>query len=176
MKFSEDLLKGFDLEPIEDKHPVNVMQVKDMLQFLKVCAERIERKSILYQNIKDVEIQMDCIDIVTAKLNDFTQAFKDLIIFMRKEERTHKTATSLRYCISSYDTFGFSQTEEEQQFLRELLIRNEITHDYFNREIHQQKLVWIMENCCLGASAIFRNINSYCLEKGLLDKYADKNA
>ena len=74
---------------------------------------------------------MDCIDIVTAKLNDFTQVFKDLIIFMRKEENTHKGGVSLRYCMSSFDTFSFEQTIAEKMFLKELLIRNEITHDYF---------------------------------------------
>lgn len=30
----------------------------------------------------------------------------------------------------------FSRTEEEKIFLRELLLRNEITHDYFDREMH----------------------------------------
>ncbi|MGL5434761.1 MAG: hypothetical protein ACRDBO_05080 [Lachnospiraceae bacterium] len=176
MKFSEDLLKEFDLEPTESKDPVNVMQVKDMLHFLKLCADRIDRKSILYQDTKDADIQLDCIDIVTAKLNDFTQVFKDFIIFMRKEEGTQKNATSLRYAITSYDTFGFLQTEKEKEFLRELLIRNEITHDYFNRDIHQQKLVWIMENCSSGALDVYENISYYCTEKGLLTKYADRNA
>ena len=31
MKFSEDIIKGFNLEPLEEKEPVNVMQVEDML-------------------------------------------------------------------------------------------------------------------------------------------------
>jgi len=56
---------------------------------------------------------------------------------MRREEGTYKNASSLRYCVTSFDTFGFRQTEEEKTFLRELLLRNEITHDYFNRELHQ---------------------------------------
>ena len=41
MKFSEEILKAFDIEPEEEKHPVNVMKVGDMLGFLKTCAERI---------------------------------------------------------------------------------------------------------------------------------------
>lgn len=40
----------------------------------------------------DAETRMDCMDIVTAKLNDFTQVFKDLVIFMRKEEGHIKAA------------------------------------------------------------------------------------
>jgi len=39
--------------------------------FRKVCRKDRTEKSI--------DVQMDCIDIVTAKLNDFTQVFKDLI-------------------------------------------------------------------------------------------------
>ena len=82
MKFSEDIIKGFNLEPVEEKEPVNVMRIEDMLQFMKSCAERIVQKSEQYIKTDDADIQMDCIYIVTAKLNDFTQVFKDIIIFM----------------------------------------------------------------------------------------------
>lgn len=44
-----------------------------MLRFMKICAERIVQKSERYIKTDNVEIKMDCIDIVTAKLNDFTQ-------------------------------------------------------------------------------------------------------
>ena len=173
MKFSEEILKEFDLEREEENQPVNVMQIKEMLQFLKSSAERIVQKSEIYQKSSDVEIQMDCMDIVTVKLNDFAQVFKDLIIFMRKEEGTYKGSSSLRYCLSSYDTFEFQQTEEERDFMRELLLRNEITHDYFNRDMHQQKLIWIMQHCCRGALDVYKNIESYCLEHDLLERYAN---
>lgn len=86
MKFNEDILKELNLEPVTEKEPVNVMQISEMLQFFKECAERMIRKSQLYDKTENADIQMDCIDIVTAKLNDFTQVFKDLVIFMRKEE------------------------------------------------------------------------------------------
>ena len=132
MKFSEDIIKGFNLEPLEEKEPVNIMQVEDMLQFMKNCAERIVQKSEQYIKTNDVEVQMDCID---------------LVIYMRQKEGTYKNGNSLRFCMTSFDTFGFRQTEEEKTFLRELLLRNEITHDYFNRELHQQKLIWNMVNC-----------------------------
>lgn len=124
----------------------------------------------------DAEIQMDCIDIVTVKLNDFTQVFKDLIIFIRKCEGTYKGATSLRYCMTSFDTFDFEQSEQGKLFLQELLLRNEITHDYFNRELHQQKLIWIMENCSNGALDVHGNLYEYCEKHNLLDKFADKNS
>ncbi|MDO5418174.1 MAG: hypothetical protein Q4F29_13305, partial [Lachnospiraceae bacterium] len=162
MKFSADVLKQFNLEPEEEKEPVNVMKISEMLDFMKVCAERIDSKSKRYIECGDAEVQMDCMDIVTAKLNDFTQVFKDLIIFMRKEERTHKGGVSLRYCMVSFDTFGFEKTEAEQAFLKELLLRNEITHDYFNRELHQQKLIWIMTNCSQGAVDVCDDLRTYC--------------
>ncbi len=175
MKFSEDVIKQLGFEPDEEKEPVNVMQIGEMLQFMKQCAERIADKSQKYVSSSDAEIQMDCIDIVTARLNDFTQVFRDLIIFMRKEEGTHRGGTSLRYCMVSYDTFDFDETTEEKTLLRELLLRNEITHDYFNRDLHQQKLIWIMEHCAYGAVDVYRNLYGYCLERHLLEKYADKN-
>ena len=174
MKFSEDIIKGFNLEPLEEKEPVNIMQVEDMLQFMKNCAERIVQKSEQYIKTNDVEVQMDCIDIVTAKLNDFTQVFKDLVIYMRQKEGTYKNGNSLRFCMTSFDTFGFRQTEEEKTVLRELLLRNEITHDYFNRELHQQKLIWIMVNCSQGALDVYNEINNYCLNHDLLESYVNK--
>lgn len=63
------------------------------------------------------------------------------------------------------------EPEEEKTFLQELLLKNEITHDYFNRELHQQKVIWIMRNCCQGAMDAYLHVNEYCTEKGLLGKY-----
>lgn len=73
-----------------------------------------------------------------------------------------------------HNTFEFSQTDNEKVFLQELVLRNEITHDYFNRELHQQKLIWIMTNCSDGAVDIYQNLHRYCEENKLLDSYADK--
>lgn len=107
MKFSEDVLKNFNFALEYEREPVNIMQINEMLNFMKQCANRIAQKSEIYNKTSDPDIQLDCIDIVTVKLNDFTQVFKDLIIFMRKKESTYKNGTSLRYCINSYDTFEF---------------------------------------------------------------------
>jgi len=175
VKFSEEILKEFDLEPQVEREPVNVMKIEEMLRFMKLCAERIIKKSEIYRLTNDVDTQMDCMDIVTVKINDFTQVFRDLLIFMRKEEGTYKGGNSLRYCMTSYDTFEFQQTEVEEIFLRELLLRNEITHDYFNREMHLQKLIWIMINCSEGAMDVYYNINEYCVKHELLDKYAESS-
>lgn len=112
MKFSEELLKELNLESIEEKEPVNVMKVSEMLQFLNLCANRIVQKSEKFVKTQNADEQLDCIDIVTVKLNDFVQVFKDLIIFMRKEEGTYKNGISLRYCMSSYDTFTLRERSQ----------------------------------------------------------------
>lgn len=39
MKFSEDILKQFDLEREEEKEPVNVMRISEMLDFMKLCGQ-----------------------------------------------------------------------------------------------------------------------------------------
>lgn len=173
MKFTEDILKIFNLDEEIDRIPVNVMKMGDALQFLNSCAERIVLKSKLYAETKDADIQMDCLDIVTVKLNDFSQVFKDIIIFLRKYEKSYNGGSSLRFCINSYDTFNFCQSETEKLFLKEMLLRNEITHDYFNRELHQQKLIWIMGNCAEGACEIYCNLYEYCKKKNLLEKYIE---
>ena len=66
MKFSEDILRQFDLEPQEEREPVNVMQIREMLEFMRQCAERIVKKSRKYLECSDEETKEDCIDIVTA--------------------------------------------------------------------------------------------------------------
>lgn len=78
--------------------------------------------------------------------------------------------------MTSFDTFGFNQSEQGKLFLQELLLRNEITHDYFNRELHQQKLIWIMRNCSDGAMDVYGNLYEYCEKHNLLGEFADKNS
>lgn len=130
----------------------------------------------LYISTLDADTKADCIDIVIARLNDFTQVFKDIVIFLRKKEGTHKSGLdSLRYCITSYDTYGFEKSEDEKRFLSELLLRNEITHDYFNRELHQIKLIKMMQTCIAGSYDVFSNLQSYCMDLGLLEEYLDRN-
>lgn len=174
MKFSEDILRTLNMEPEDEKEPINIMKVSEMLAFLKECSERIASKSDKFVQTEEADIQLDCMDIVTAKLNDFVQVFKDIVIFMRKEEGTHKGGESLRYCMNSYDTFGFQQSDREKAFLRELLLRNEITHDYFNRELHQKKLISLMENYSSGSLDVYYNLENYCNEHNLLNKFVDK--
>lgn len=177
MKFNEELLKKLNISPITKKEPVNVIQIKEALNFMEQCAKRIKEKSDCYTKAIDANIELDCIDIVTSKLNDFVQVFKDLIIAMRKYEGTYNgNSQSLRYAMSSYDTFGFEQTSQEKNFLKELLLRNEITHDYFNWEIHQQKLISLMTQCSDGALDVYDNLYKYCKENNLLEKYLDKNS
>lgn len=174
MKFSEDVLNTFNLNEKIERMPVSVMKVEEILQYMKSSADRIVIKSEKYAGTKDADAQLDCMDIVTVKLNDFAQSFKDIVIFLRKDEKSYKGGKSLRYCINSYDTFNFRQTEKEKLFLKELLLRNEITHDYFNRELHQQKLIWIMLNCSEGARDIYQNLYMHCQKNNLLKEHVTK--
>ncbi len=177
MKLDESILNQFDLDPNENREPVNVIKVSELLTFLKESSSRIVSKSEQYFKTTDADIKADCLDIVAMRLNDFAQAFIDVVIFIRKNEGSYNgKSTSLRYCISSYDTLVENQTDVEKQFLGELLLRNEITHDYFNRDIHQQKLIALMQNCAEGAADACDHLSSICEKKSLLEKFVDKNA
>ena len=105
--FNEDILKVFNLESETVHEPVNVMKICELLDFMKACAERIDQKSKRYISCDDADVQLDCIDIVTAKLNDFVQVFMDLVVFLRKSEGTYKEGRSLRYCMAAFDSFEF---------------------------------------------------------------------
>ena len=170
MKLSEDILQQFDLDPKVEREPVNSMPVKEALELLKECANRMISKSNVYRKTENADEQLDCIDIVISRLNEFTQIFKDIVIFMRKKEQSYKgNPDSLRYCIMSYDTFEFDKTTNEDAFLKELLLRNEITHDYFNRSIHQQKLIQMMTGCIEGAKDVYEHLYDYCSRQGLME-------
>lgn len=177
MKLDDSIIDQFDLEPEDDREPVNVMRVSELLDFLKESATRIVSKSQQYFSTEDADIQADCLDIVAIRLNDFAQAFIDIVIFIRKSEESYNgKSSSLRYCVTSYDTLVNNQKEEEKHFLGELLLRNEITHDYFNREIHLRKLIALMQNYSEGALDVYKQLAMICQDRGLLDKYVDKNA
>lgn len=81
MKFSEDVLNTFNLNEKIERMPVSVMKVEEILQYMKSSADRIVIKSEKYAGTKDADAQLDCMDIVTVKLNDFAQSFKDIVIF-----------------------------------------------------------------------------------------------
>lgn len=177
MKLDDSIIDQFNLEPEDDREPVNVMRVSELLDFLKESATRIVSKSQQYFSTEDADIQADCLDIVAIRLNDFAQAFIDIVIFIRKSEGSYNgKSSSLRYCVTGYDTLVNNQKEEEKHFLGELLLRNEITHDYFNREIHLRKLIALMQNYSEGALDVYKQLAMICQDRGLLDKYVDKNA
>ena len=177
MKLDDSIIDQFNLEPEDDREPVNVMRVSELLDFLKESATRIVSKSQQYFSTEDADIQADCLDIVAIRLNDFAQAFIDIVIFIRKSEGSYNgKSSSLRYCVTSYDALVNNQKEEEKHFLGELLLRNEITHDYFNREIHLRKLIALMQNYSEGALDVYKQLAMICQDRGLLDKYVDKNA
>ncbi|MCR5323649.1 MAG: hypothetical protein K6E85_10320 [Lachnospiraceae bacterium] len=175
MKLDESIINQFNLNPNESREPVNTMKVADLLDFIKESSVRIVNKSELYIKTVDADVQTDCLDIVAMRLNDFVQSLIDIAIFIRKEEGSYNgKSTSLRYCITSYDTLIEDQSLVEKQFLGEVLLRNEITHDYFNRDIHQQKLISLMQNCASGALEVYAHLKQLCEEKNLLDKYVEK--
>ena len=81
MRLDESIIEQFDLNTDADREPVNVIKVSELLDFLKQSAFRIQSKSELYFKTTDADIQADCLDIVAVRLNDFAQAFIDIIIF-----------------------------------------------------------------------------------------------
>lgn len=176
MKLDENIINQFNLEPNHVSEPVNVMKVSEVLDFVKESADRIVTKSKIYFDSSDADVQADCLDIVSVRLNDFAQSFMDLVIFLRKEEGSYNGKSfSLRYCITSYYTFVNEPQDIEKQFLAELLLRNEITHDYFNREMHLQKLIALMQNCAEGSVEVYKQLAHICEYKNLSGKYVDRN-
>ena len=176
MKLDNSILNQFNLNPKEEREPVSVLRISELLDFMKESASRIKTKSEQYFKTDDADIQVDCMDIVAIRLNDFVQAFIDLMIFIRKQDGSYNGhSVSLRYCMTSYDAFIVEQQENEKQFLKELLLRNEITHDYFNRDIHQQKLISLMQNYADGAVEVYEHLRYLCEQNKWMELFADNS-
>ncbi|MBE5844197.1 MAG: hypothetical protein E7302_08455 [Butyrivibrio sp.] len=176
MKLDDSILNQFNLDPKEEREPVSVLRISELLDFMKESALRIKNKSEQYFKTEDADIQVDCMDIVAIRLNDFVQAFIDLMIFIRKQDDSYNGhSDSLRYCMTSYDALVDEQQENEKHFLKELLLRNEITHDYFNRDIHQQKLIALMQNYADGAEEVYNHLRELCEKNGWMELFANNN-
>ena len=83
MKLDDSILNEFNLEPNDDREPVNVMKVSELLEFMKESSDRLIQKSRQYFSTDDADIQLDCLDIVAMRLNDFVQVFIDLMLFIK---------------------------------------------------------------------------------------------
>lgn len=57
MKLDDSIIDQFNLEPEDDREPVNVMRVSELLDFLKESATRIVSKSQQYFSTEDADIQ-----------------------------------------------------------------------------------------------------------------------
>lgn len=155
----------------------NGMRVLEALDRLKESASRIVAKSELFFRSNDAEQQEDCLDIVTARIDDFVWHFIDIVLYIRKADGSYNGKdTFLQYCITSYNELVKSQSEEEKQFLGEIQLFKEIMYDYFNRELYHKKLIALMQNCAGGAVDVYSQLAALCKERGLIDKYMDKNS
>ena len=173
MKIDPEVIKSMDLDIQPTRIQVNALSSKDILDFMKESSERIIAKSDLYLASDNADVQCDCIDIVAFRLNDFVQSFIDVMVFIKKKQgdfNREEKSVSLRYCISSYESLFMEMTEKESKFLEKVLLRNEITHDYFNREYHQEELKSLMVSCSDGALDIVERLKEYCEKNGLLNE------
>ena len=66
-------------------------------------------KGELYCISKDADVQLDCLDIVALKLNDFTQAFRDLVIFIRKKMAQQKRENLSDIALQAMILWDFSR-------------------------------------------------------------------
>ena len=77
MKLDLSILEQLDIDPHESREPVYAMRVSDMLVMLKEDADRIIARSDRFFSTEDADVQADCIDIVSARLNDYVQVFME---------------------------------------------------------------------------------------------------
>lgn len=175
MKISKTILDSYNVIPIQSRVPKNNMKIEEIISMLESDCQRFKEKSDLYLKTDDPNIKMDCIDIAITKINDIIQIFKDISFFIEKREnRTIEKTKSLRASIRFYQSLDLEHSENEMKFLDNLLLRNEITHDYFNRDIHYEELIEIIINYSQGAIDLSNAIRNYCFKKGYFNDYLNE--
>lgn len=169
--FDENIIKKYNLSPESDGNKINKKSIKEILEELSEKSKRFDIKSQKYMKTDDVNEKLDIIDINTTVLNKITQRFIDVISYiLRKENKISdkKGNISLRRCISEFTNL-VEVDIETRTFLKNLTLRNELTHDYFNEETNESKLVEIMINYADSPMKLSEYLYEYCKDNNLLE-------
>ena len=176
INIDESILEQFNLQPKAPEIQVNGMKLSEIIKYMERVSEKLIDKKDLYLNTDDESVKEDCIDIASEKLNQFTQAFMDVIKFiMIKEKSPLSKEDGLIKCIRVYRNLNDSIYFEENEFLNGLSLRNDLTHDYFNYVVHTDNLISLLVNYAKGSLQVCDFFTQYCEERGYIDEFVDKN-
>ena len=78
---------------------------------------------------------------MASRLNRFTQAYMDVIAFIRVRSEESMYEESLSYYLRYFDTLDISKTADMKGVIEILRKRSSIVHDYFEAEQLNYELI-----------------------------------
>ena len=174
IKIDESILEQFGINPVV---PVitNGMKLSDIIEYMSKAAQKIVSKRDAYLATDDESEKDDCLDIASERLNQFSQAFMDIIKFIKiKESAPLSKEEGLIKCMRTYKIMNDTMSSEEENFLNSLSLRNDLTHDYFNYIVHKENLATLLVNYADGAMETCEFLKNYCSKKGFMEDIVNK--
>lgn len=153
-----------------DSKEHTVQTIRNTLDKMEEYTQRILDKSASY-SVSNSQITLDDYDIIRIRLNDYTQAFRDVmntIVFLDGNKRQ---LSSTHEVVRKYNSYIINNNyTNEEPFIDTILSRNELTHSYFNED----NLYEVIEDFVLrakdGMSTVNSNLFKYCDTEKILDK------
>ncbi len=136
--------------------------VQNSLMILKNQAEKIMDSYERYCKCEDLALRDDLIESMASRLNRFTQAYMDVIAFIRVRSEDSMYEESLSYYLRYFDTLDISKTADMKGVIETLRKRNSIVHDYFEAEQLNYELIKGIASYGNGLTEIADALARYC--------------
>ena len=170
MKIDDNILKQFCLDGQDEIIEKKGMTISEILEFLRSTSKRMITKTNTYFKSDDLLEKEDCLDIIGYRFNDFIQAFIDLIKYLKSiDGNPLDKKDGLSKCVWEYKRMRDKLGQDEEVFLNNMTIRNDLAHEYFSYEMNRNKLVNLITNGIEGSSAICDFFDEYCNAHNLLE-------
>lgn len=138
--------------------------VQNSLMILRNQAEKIMDSYDRYCKCDDPALRDDLVESMASRLNRFTQAYMDVIAFIRINSEQSMYEESFNYYLRYFNTLEISKTEDMNGIIETLKKRNSIVHDYFDIEQLNYELVKGVASYGNGLTEIADALLSYCSE------------
>lgn len=158
----KDIMEAYG---ISEKSVLEVEKsVQNSLMILRNQAEKIMDSYDRYCKCDDPALRDDLVESMASRLNRFTQAYMDVIAFIRINSEQSMYEESLNYYLRYFNTLEISKTEDMNGIIETLKKRNSIIHDYFDIEQLNYELVKGVASYGNGLTEIADALLSYCSE------------
>lgn len=168
MVFDNKILEQFGLSK-NQKTERKGMTGEEILDFLRDRCFKIEQMDKQYHKSNDAFERDIAINAMSSYFNGYVQAFIDTVKYIAKKE--HKALgkkAGIGSCVFSYKRLADNISFDEEEFLNNLIVRNELEHEYFSYDNTKQLLNAVLY--INGGFDIAETFEQYFVEHNMLQE------